>query len=63
MLSETDSTGSPFWGQAVRVAAEQEARRRVYAELLPPYLSPPCGPESARDPEKELLRLLRVPAT
>lgn len=49
ILSVNDSTGSPFSGQAVRLAAEREAREQVCTEHFQSTLaiSPLLWPESA----------------
>lgn len=48
ILSVNDSTGSPFSGQAVRLAAEGEARKQVCTEPFQSTLaiSPLLWPES-----------------
>lgn len=58
ILSVNDSTGSPFSGQAVRLAAEQEARRQVCTEHFQSILaiSPLLWPEST-GPRGGVLRL------
>lgn len=55
IVSVNDCTGSPFSGQAVRLAAEQEARKQVCTEHFQSgrYLPPPLWPESM-GPREEL---------